>query len=228
MAAGIAGRLAAGARYRWTLVVRSVRVPPALCPPGGGPEHQAATAMLKGFEVHAVGPAEIQQRVELGADRERERVIEAPFFDHFGTDRLSTDRLSTDRLSVTRAPGCCQPGLTQRIADLDQLLGQAPKTPIFGVFRPDGRRRRRRNEAGGRLAGPLPSQRQNRAASSVGGRGATTARPAASAATLGQRTRTHLTNRRQLTAQLGAAPFQGGNLFIGHAGNPPSTRHPYW
>ena len=84
--------------------------------------------MLKGFEVHAVGPAEIQQRVELGADRERERVIEAPFFDHFGTDRLSTDRLS-----VTRAPGCCQPGLTQRIADLDQLLGQAPKTPIFGV-----------------------------------------------------------------------------------------------
>ena len=99
--------------------------------------------------------------------------------------------------------------------------------PIFGDLRPDGRRRRRRNEAGGRLAGPLPSQRQHRAASSVGGRGATTARPAASAATLGQRTRTHLTNRRQLTAQLGAAPFQGGNLFIGHARNPPSTQHPY-
>ena len=80
IAAGIAGRLAAGARYRWPLVVRSVRVPPALCPPGGGPEHQAAAAMLKGFEVHAVGPAEIQQRVEFGADRDRERVIEALFF----------------------------------------------------------------------------------------------------------------------------------------------------
>ena len=120
----------------------------------------------------------------------------------------------------SRLPSRSPPGIAQHIAGLDKFPRQVLETAIRRDLRPHLCFRRRRNVPRHRLPRPLPRQQKLRM-SRVPWTRTMTARRAAPPKPPPQRTGTHRANRRHLTGQLCAAPFQNIDLYIGHRADPP-------
>ena len=182
----------------------------ALRHPDRRPQGHPAHAHLDRLEVQTGHRSHPHQRFDLPLDCRPHR-RRSPLFRRRGS-RL--------RRRGSRLPSRSPPGIAQRIAGLDKFPRQVLETAIRRDLRPHLCFRRRRNVPRHHLPRPLPRQQKLRM-SRVPWTRTMTARRAAPPKPPPQRTGTHRANRRHLTGQLCAAPFQNIDLYIGHRADPP-------
>ena len=156
-------------------------------------------------------PEQPHQRFDLPLDGRPHR-LQSPLFRRRGSGPCRRGGGPSRR---SGGPSRSQPGIAQLTADLDKLPRQVPETAVRRDLRPHLGFRRRGNVPRHRLPRPLPRQQKLRMAGVPRLRAMTARRPAPPKPPP-QRTGTHRSNRRHLTQQLCAAPFQNIDLYFGH------------